>query len=165
MDNRYQAVCNEQMAFCRYYLRKLAEPEQARLAYRAHLQGLILALQQSVLAYSSELASTFLRKADTVTTLPELLDLAAKRSVVSPELSELNTLSQQSGGWLHMILLFGAQSGALELFQQKEEVAVDASVIASTRVASPELTLELVEDIYQALEELVQRQRSHNIEC
>lgn len=168
MVNPFQAVCNEQMAFSRHYLKLLDAHPPSRLMERAYLQALVYALQQSVLAYASELAFALLRHSDAVSSIHQLLELAAEQGFASPEVSELDGLSQKAGSWLDELGYFVGQSTSLALFgaQSVNRVApLDATLIASSRVVAPVLTTESAGRVYMALEELVQRQRSHNIEC
>lgn len=168
MVNPFQAVCNEQMAFSRYYLKLLGARAPSRLIERAYLQALAFALQQSMLAYASELAFTLLRRSDAVVSVQQLQELAAEQGAVSPEIAELDGLSQQAGSWLDELGYFSGQSTSLTLFGgqgSSSAEALDATLIASSRVVAPDLTAESAGRVYAALEELVQRQRSHNIEC
>ncbi len=166
MLNPFPAVCNEQMAFCRYYLGLLDAPSSSRLTERAQLQALTFALQQSVLAYASELAFTLLRRNDAVASVQHLLELASKQdAVVSAEITELSCLSQQPGSWLDYLENFMGQSASLTLFGVQSVRQVDAALIATNRKVAADLTVKSAGRVYAALEELVQRQRSHNIEC
>lgn len=165
MSNPFQAICNEQMAFSRYYLELLNAPSLARLQRRAHLQSLNFTLQQAVLAYCSELAFALFRHADAIVSVSQLIELAAEQGVVSPDVSELSVLHLEVGSWLYVVTDFSIRSAELKLFVDDEMDAVDASLIASSRTAAPRLGVESLTCAYIALEELVQRQRSHNIEC
>lgn len=165
MLNPFQAVCNEQMAFSRYYLGLLGAQPSSRLIERAHMQALVFSLQQSVSAYASELAFALLRRTDAVTSAQHLIELAAKQGSVSPEIMELGNLSQQPGSWLDDLASFVGQGASLTMFGAQSVGQVDASLIATSRAVVSELSVQSVGRIYAALEELVQRQRSHNIEC
>lgn len=165
MSNPFQAICNEQMAFSRYYLELLNASPLSRLQQRAHLQSLSFTLQQAVLAYGSELAFALFRRTDAIVSVSQLIELAAKQRVVSPDVSELSALYLDVGSWLHMLADFSGRSAELKLFAGDGVDALDASLIASSRAVTPELSVESLRCVYIALEELVQRQRSHNVEC
>ena len=167
MSNTFVAICNEQMAFCRYHLDLLAELQQAikrsPVKSRAQIQAVCMALNLSLQAYLNELANTLLRKSGSVGSVSALSKAIAIEGVYAADVQELECLAAQGGSWLNAIEGYFKSSVALNLFAAP--APLDASMIASTRIFLPEPKLEGLRAAYESMNEMIVRQRSNNIEC
>ena len=165
MTCEYLQRCNQQMAFSCYHLMSLKTECLTQVQVNALQQATCLALGLALRAYLNELAVSLLgRQAKKVERLNELFLLCRQHRSVAAEVVELESLVESALSWPESIELQCDKLQACSVTVETGASALQVNVIASSRPTLPDLHLDVLESYWNALQELMTRQRANNIE-